>query len=148
MKRVRISSKQPIRRENQICNHSYAHLDLTALDEDELAYQIDTTSALIKSVTGEAPLYVRPPYGYIDTETESRIDLPLMLWTIDPRDWESQDADQVYAQVMSSIYDGAVILMHDQYESTYEAAVRIMDTLIAQNWRFLTLEEYFNYYGE
>jgi|GEM_PF-5895669 len=132
---------------NQICNHTYSHLDLTSLSDGQLAYQIDTTSDLIESITGEAPRYVRPPYGYIDRETESHIGLPLMLWTVDPRDWESKDADAVYDQVMSHIYDGAVILMHDQYPSTYEAAVRIMDTLIMQNWRFLTLEQYFDYYG-
>ena len=43
-------------------NHSYSHLAMSGLSEEELIKEIESTSALIEKYTGEAPQFFRPPY--------------------------------------------------------------------------------------
>ncbi len=43
-------------------DHTWSHPDLTTLPASGVAAQIDMTQAEIQSVTGTAPLCVRPPY--------------------------------------------------------------------------------------
>ena len=37
------------------------------------------------------------------------------------------------------IQDGAIVLMHDVYETSVDAAVEMMDRLIAEGYTFVTL---------
>ena len=43
--------------------------------------------------------------------------------------------------VESEIEDGAVILMHDAYQSSVDAALQIVDLLTAQGYEFVTVDE-------
>lgn len=133
---------------HQIASHTYDHKSpLTRLGEADLAREVNDTIGAIRGVTGEDPAYMRPPFGEINRQTALTIGWPMILWTVDPRDWECQNADQVYNQVMDNVYDGAVVLMHDKYDSTLEAAERVVDTLIGEGWRFVTIEQYYQLYG-
>ena len=48
---------------------------------------------------------------------------------------------------MNNVTDGSVILMHDIYESTLDAAIMVVDELKARGWRFVTLDEYYEIFG-
>ncbi|NLF79626.1 MAG: polysaccharide deacetylase family protein [Clostridia bacterium] len=133
---------------HQIASHTYNHKSpLTRLGEQELAREVNDAIGAIRGVIGEDPAYMRPPFGEINRQTALTVGWPMILWTVDPRDWECQNADQIYDVVMDNIYDGAVVLMHDKYDSTLEAAQRVIDTLIEQDWRFVTIEQYYQLYG-
>ena len=129
---------------NQICNHTYDHEHaLTELSDEALAAQVNGTIKAIIDATGEAPAYIRPPYGTINAATAAKIGYPMMLWTVDTRDWDYRNTEKVYNAIINNVYDGAVVLMHDNYDTTAEAAARAIDTLQEQGWRFVTLEEYY-----
>jgi peptidoglycan-N-acetylglucosamine deacetylase len=133
---------------HQIESHTYDHKGpLTTMDEAERKAEVNETIRVIREIIGKDPQFLRPPFGIINYQTALTIGWPMILWTVDPRDWECQDADQVYNQVMDNIYDGAVVLMHDKYPSTLEAAERVVDTLQREGWRFVTIEEYYQLYG-
>jgi peptidoglycan/xylan/chitin deacetylase (PgdA/CDA1 family) len=130
-----------------ICSHTCDHVSLTGLDETGLADQINNTVKIIQDIIGEAPRYLRPPLAAINKAIAAQIDCPIMLWTVDPRDWESRNADTVYKNIMDNIYDGAVIILHDRFPSTVEAVSRVIDTLLEEGWCFVTLDEYYQYYN-
>ena len=68
---------------------------------------------------------------------------PIILWSIDPEDWGDQNAPREVEHVVSHARDGAIILMHDIFPASVEAALEIVDRLHAQGYLFVTVEELF-----
>ena len=125
-----------------IGNHTFDHVKLTALSTDAACEQVDETRKLIYKITGYNTLYVRPPYGLWPEEMEYCVTMIPVLWDIDPLDWTSSDVDGIVKKVVSSAKDGGIILMHDNYESSVEAALRIVDELKKQGYEFVTVDEF------
>ena len=84
---------------------------------------------------------MRPVGGRISDERISACPYSVILWSVDSADWqhtynrndtdESAQAkvDTVVENVMSTVSDGDIILMHDIYESTYDAVKIILKQL-------------------
>ena len=74
-----------------IGNHTYSHIQLTSSNAENFKKEIIKTNEVIKEVTGEDTIYVRPPYGSWNKEFEKELNMFPVLWTIDPLDWCSSD---------------------------------------------------------
>ena len=64
-----------------------------------------------------------------------------VFWNVDPLDWCNENAVQVARNVLDKVEDGSIILMHDYYESSVEAALIVVDELIKQGYSFVTVDE-------
>ena len=64
-----------------------------------------------------------------------------VLWTIDPLDWKTENTGQIVKQVVAEAKENAVILLHDRYESSVEAAFQIIDILKKQGYEFVTADK-------
>jgi peptidoglycan/xylan/chitin deacetylase (PgdA/CDA1 family) len=64
-----------------------------------------------------------------------------VLWNIDPLDWCSSDAVCVAGRVIAKAEENDIILMHDYYESSVTAALKIVDRLLKEGYVFVTVEE-------
>ena len=64
-----------------------------------------------------------------------------VLWDVDTLDWKSKNVDSIMKIVQSEVSDGAVISMHDAYQSSVDAALQIVDLLMAEEYEFVTVEE-------
>ena len=64
-----------------------------------------------------------------------------VLWTVDPLDWTTENTDQIVEKVVTEAEDGDIILLHDCYESSVEAALRIVDILRDEGFAFVTADE-------
>lgn len=124
-----------------IGNHTYDHVKLTALSTDDACKQVDKTRKLIYKITGYNTLYVRPPYGLWPKEMEYCVTMIPVLWDVDPEDWTSGDVDGIVKKVVSSARDGGIILMHDNYDTSVEAALEIVDQLKKQGYEFVTVDD-------
>lgn len=124
-----------------IGNHTYSHVKLTSLSTDVACEQVDKTRKLVYKITGYNTLYVRPPYGAWPEEMEYSVTMIPVLWDIDPQDWTTSDVDGIVKKVVSSARDGGIILMHDNYDSSVEAALEIVDQLKKQGYEFVTVDE-------
>ncbi len=124
-----------------IGNHSQSHMQLTAEHAEDACAQIRRTNEKIKAVTGHEPDYVRPPFGSWSDELEELVPMTAVLWNLDPLDWKSQDRASVVAYVKSHVEDGSIILLHDVYEPSVEAALEIVDMLLAEDYNFVTVDE-------
>jgi len=67
--------------------------------------------------------------------------LAILNWSVDPRDWAVQDADAVAREVVKNVADGDVILLHDMSDSSVTAALKIIDQLSTQGYRFVTVSQ-------
>lgn len=124
-----------------IGNHTYHHVQLTAANEKQFREEIISTNEAIREVTGEDTAYIRPPYGSWNKKYEEELNMFPVLWTIDPRDWCSDDAACIVRNTIARIKDNDIILMHDQYKSSVDAALEIVDELQKEGYEFVTVEE-------
>ena len=67
--------------------------------------------------------------------------MSIINWSVDPKDWATDDTDLILSRMLSGTGDGDVILLHDMTDSTVDAALRLVDELIAQGYRFLTVSQ-------
>ena len=96
---------------------------------------------LISEVTGEGVLYVRPPYGKWDKNLEQELNMFRVLWTVDPKDWCKDDAPGIARTVLKNVKENDIILLHDRYKASVEAALIIVDELTKQGYEFVTVDE-------
>lgn len=124
-----------------IGNHTYSHIQLGKNNRESFKEELIKTNELLRGITGEEPQYVRPPYGSWDKSFETELTMIPVLWTIDPMDWCSSDVNGIVRKVTEKAEENAVILMHDEYESTVTAALEIVDILQKQGYEFVTVDE-------
>lgn len=124
-----------------IGNHSQNHVQLNKETVEEACRQIDAVNQKLWEVTGTMPQYLRPPFGSWSETLEERVSMNVALWNIDPLDWKCQDRDQVVRQVVSHAKDGGIILLHDVYKTSVEAAFEIIDRLMEEGYSFVTIDE-------
>ena len=124
-----------------IGNHTYSHTQLTSKNEDAFKQELIKTNEVIREVTGEDTIYVRPPYGSWNKEFEKELNMFPVLWTIDPLDWCSSNVSCIVNTVCSKVGENDIILMHDQYKTTVTAALTIVDELTKEGYEFVTVDE-------
>ncbi len=124
-----------------IGNHTYSHIQLTSQNEESFKQEIRKTNEVIREVTGQDTIYVRPPYGSWNKEFDKELNMFPVLWTIDPLDWCSSDAARIVRSVCSKAKENDIILMHDQYKTTVTAALKIVDELTQKGYEFVTVDE-------
>ncbi len=122
-------------------NHTYSHIQLGKNNRENFKEELVKTNELLTGITGEEPQYVRPPYGSWDKSFETELMMIPVLWTIDPMDWCSSDVKGIVGKVTKKAEENAVILMHDEYQSSVTAALDIVDILQKQGYEFVTVDE-------
>ncbi len=128
----------------EVSSHTYDHTQLTKLGKDALNKQFEDTDNEIKNIVGEGAVTVRPPYGsYNDTvkEVAKSYDQPIILWSIDTLDWKTKNVDSTYNEVMNNVSDGAIILFHDIYEQSVDAAIKLIPALQEKGYQLVTVSE-------
>ena len=123
-----------------IGSHTDTHVELTKLPLSEALLEIRRTNEKIEAITGSPVEYIRPPYGSWSKELEQEVEMTEVGWTVDPRDWEVKNADTVTTHVLSHVKDGSIILLHDVYETSVEAAFRIVDAMKEEGYEFVTAD--------
>ena len=84
---------------------------------------------------------MRPPYGDWNEELECRVGMTTDLWSVDSLDWKLRNTNRVVKRVLKDVEDGDIILMHDIFPTSVEAALEIVDTLTKRGYTFVTVDE-------
>ena len=126
---------------HQVGSHTWNHVRLTDLSQDTLRREVEQTEEALETLLGGESYWLRPPYGTVDDADQELIDVPMIKWSIDPRDWESRNTAQIVAAVLEAAKPNQIILLHDIYETSVQAALEIVDSLQEEGYRFLTVEE-------
>ncbi len=124
-----------------IGNHTYSHIQLTAGNREKFREELIKTNGILKEITGEEVQYVRPPYGSWDKSFEKELNMFPVLWNVDPLDWCSSNVSCIVQKIVSKAEEDDIILMHDYYETSVEAALQAIDILLEEGYTFVTVEE-------
>ncbi len=124
-----------------IGNHTYSHVDLACVGSNSALKEIQKTNEVIKSITGEDVKYIRPPFGKYNNRLIYDVNMTPVLWSIDTDDWKTTDVAQVVNSVVNNAGCGDIILLHDIYDSSVEAALEIIDRLQDKGFVFVTVDQ-------
>jgi peptidoglycan/xylan/chitin deacetylase (PgdA/CDA1 family) len=83
---------------------------------------------------------MRPPGGAINGNTK-RCGKPIIMWSIDPRDWQYRNADYVFDYVTKHTKSGYIVLLHDIHKTSVDAGIRIFDALEKKGFTFVTVSQ-------
>ena len=124
-----------------IGNHTYSHVEITRLENEEAYKEIQKTNEIIENITGEKVEFMRPPFGAWQKNLEKKIHVLPVMWTVDPLDWATENVDEIVNKVVTEVKENDIILLHDCYASSVKAALRIVDLLQAEGYTFVTVDE-------
>ena len=123
---------------HEIGLHGYSHDPMCDMTEAQVAAEIRKTAALLPG----SSLFLRPPGGKYNEATiaaAKSAGLAILSWSLDPKDWATDDTAAIVSRVVEKAKDGDVILLHDMSDSSVTAALRIVDRLQARGFRFVTV---------
>ena len=131
---------------HQVGSHTYSH---ARLDRDSTAglRELDRADAKLCEVLGEGEYWVRPPWGFVSDAIKQCVDTPLIYWSVDTEDWRSHNADLISRIIVQNARNGDIVLLHDIYSESVDAALCAIDSLSAQGYQFVTVAELFTCCG-
>lgn len=122
--------------------HGYSHDSMAKMDSGTLRRELEDTLALLPS--GCPVSLMRPPGGAANDTVKAvarDMNLSVVFWSVDPKDWATDDASLILSRMLDGTGDGDVILLHDMDMSSVEAALALVDELTAQGYKFLTVSQ-------
>lgn len=134
----------------EVGNHTHDHKYLTKLSADQIVNQVGSANRKSQAACGISPVLVRPPGGFIDARSLSvlgNMGMPAIMWSIDTRDWQHRNAQKTIDIVLRQVKDGDIILMHDIYSTSADAAAVLIPELTARGYQLVTVSELASYRG-
>ena len=134
----------------EVACHFYDHKNFLNLSSAEITKDLKKCSRIFRRVLALEPALFRPPYGKYDHRVKDLADMPLILWSVDTRDWESHNAKSILRTVKKfGNLDGKVILMHSIHEASAKATALLIPYLLEHGYQLVTISEIIKLnYGE
>lgn len=129
---------------NEIGIHGYSHKLFTKLTEEEIVEEITKTTDIVSKYIDIPITFIRVPYGSRNEKVDSvleKYNLTDILWSVDSKDWKLKNSKKVYNYVLKYIKGNDIILMHDTFQTSINAAIEIVDFLTDKGYLFVTISE-------
>lgn len=127
-----------------IGNHTWDHAHLSRLSDEQFNAQIDRTTQVLQSISGQEVVCTRPPYGDANPATVAKLaqhGQASVVWSADSRDFEKPGAGAIAQHALAGLTPGGIILVHDgggDRTQTIAALQPIIDGIRAQGYAFAT----------
>lgn len=126
----------------EIGSHSWNHPQLSKMKWDEIERQLSKMNKTVSKLTGGYQIQLlRPPYGSISNTMRKKLDMPMILWSLDTLDWKTRNTKKIFREVRKEVKDGDIILMHDIYSTTADAVEKVVPWLQNKGYDILTVSE-------
>ena len=126
---------------NQIGSHTFSHDNLIKLSYNQINNEVNNSNEAIRKIIGVDSTVFRPPYGNVNDLVKMNVNVPIIMWNVDTLDWQYRDKETVKNNIITTVDDGDIILLHDIYLSSVEGALLAMDELYKKDFAFVTIEE-------
>ncbi|MBP3656345.1 MAG: polysaccharide deacetylase family protein [Clostridia bacterium] len=125
-------------------SHTYYHNYPYELTKESAFEEKRMFAEELASVTGLTPTMMRAPGGNEDFYIRHEIGYPLIHWSLAGGDSGSDNAQRVSGRVLCNVCDGDVVLMHDTNSLCSVYTEKILESLTAQGYLCVTVEELFS----
>ncbi len=140
---------------NEIGIHGYTHRKYyDSCSDADYEAELSKTLNAIQSISPTTPVsLMRPVGGKISSVRAEASEYAIILWNVDSEDWKykyttsddtlkkEENLSIIVDNIMSTVSDGSIILMHDIYASTYDATVIILERLYAEGYEVVSVSE-------
>lgn len=131
---------------HEVASHGYSHANMAKLSRDECRAEWKRTEEVLALVGIDQVTLFRPPsgaYGQTLTTAAQERGYRVILWDVDPRDWEGASADMIAKRILGAVHSGSIILLHDgQYPIHSADALReVIPRLRSEGYSFVTVGE-------
>ena len=134
-------TRQIIAQGSEVGSHTMYHQNFNKISGAAVSNDINEARSVLNNIIGDEISLTRTPYGITNNNVKKIAETPIILWTIDTLDWQSRDPEAIKAIVRDKTFDGAIILMHDIYNTTVDAVPDIIDYLRADGYDFVTVSQ-------
>ena len=124
--------------------HSDRHTYMQHMTKDEALDDLTENRISVTEAAGITPKLFRPPGGLYSQElldAAKELELSVVLWSVDPHDWDKTKHAQVLPYLLRHAGAGDVILMHDLSENSVSCAISFIDAMRARGFEFCTVSE-------
>ena len=135
--------------ENEIACHTWSHQKLTELNATQIRSQISRVNDLVFELTGVTIQVLRCPYGSFNSRVKNvcaEFGMTIASWKLDTLDWSTRNTTKTYKAIMKDAENGAIVLMHDLYETTAAAVEKAVPELVAKGYQLVTVSELLSYH--
>jgi len=129
-------------------SHHYKHSDTSKSTIPRIQEYTRKMYDVMTETFGLAPWMLRAPYGIFDYFIKAKVNLPLIEWDVDTKDWTGKGSKAVLSVVKELTQDGSIILMHDIKDNTPESGRLAAEWLYEHGFMCVTMEELFIQYQE
>lgn len=127
-------------------SHHYVHTNTEKSTPERIRNYSQRVYDKIASIAGKPPIMMRPPYGLYEPFQRAKVNLPIIMWTVDTKDWTGKTPSVVLSAIKKDVRPGAIILMHDIKDNTAESARMTVEYLQKHGYLCVTVEDLFAYY--
>jgi peptidoglycan/xylan/chitin deacetylase (PgdA/CDA1 family) len=133
-----------------IGNHSWSHRSFSDLSPAGIRDEIERTDRLLRSITGERPWLLRPPYGSAPASLVGGRGVAaatrhlVVNWSVDVRDWSTRSPLRVAVGALRAVGPGSIVLLHDgggERAHTVTATRWMVGHLAREGYELVTLPE-------
>lgn len=127
---------------HEIGFHGYTHKPMKNMCVLQVREELEKAKALLPEDCEVS--FLRTPGGMTGPcarNAAKQMGLSLLSWSVDPKDWATNNKAAIEKEVIDHVRDGDVILLHDMSHSSVDAALEIVDALQKQGYRFVTVSE-------
>lgn len=139
--------KEIYKKDHEIGNHGYSHLDYDKLNYDRNFEEIGNAHNIIKDIIGEGPAYFAPPSGAFNDYTlkaAKELGYKVIMWSVDTIDWrEDSTKDLIVKRVVDKAHSSAIVLMHPT-ENTKNALTEIIKELTGMGYKIGNISDVLN----
>jgi peptidoglycan/xylan/chitin deacetylase (PgdA/CDA1 family) len=118
---------------HEIGNHPWSHQYLYLASGATMANEIDRTQDVLERIAGVRPVWFRPPFGVRGLALRGVLEargMKMMLWSDRGHDGEL-DAAGIAETTLAQLVPGAIILLHDGFETKAPSLVDRSATVAA-----------------
>ena len=134
-------TRQSVLLGNEYGSHTQSHPNLTELSNADAVNEIMTPYNDLKNAYGYEMKLMRPPYGAVNKEAIEQTGLTPILWTVDSLDWSLRNGPQIVENVKKEAESEDIILFHDIYDTSIEAAVDLIPYYVEEGYQLVTVSE-------
>ncbi|KAG0041417.1 hypothetical protein BGZ83_001834 [Gryganskiella cystojenkinii] len=143
---------------HQLASHTYSHSNLDLMSEDAMRKEMSDTSDIIFKNTNLRVAYMRAPEGNcgaVCTKVMNELGLVISHWNVDTNDWRfkalpaaeateksMEEINKVVIKESNPATDSFILLEHEIHKFSVDfVAERVIDSIIAKGYKFVTMEE-------
>ncbi len=132
-----------------VANHTFHHPDMTrCTSRDVFIAELTALEEAYQKLTGQPMAkFYRPPEGRFDRRTmewAQEAGYTTVFWSFAYADWDNDrqpDPAAAREKILANLHNGAVILLHPTSATNAAILGDVIDTMLADGWRFGQLDE-------